>query len=40
MDIIIRKNRQGRLGRIVTQIDKRLRYQPVPETAHTAGAPF
>jgi len=29
MDIIIRKNRQGRLGQITTQIDSQLRYKPV-----------
>ena len=29
MDIIVRKNRQGRLGQITTRIDSRLRYLPV-----------
>jgi replicative DNA helicase len=28
MDIIIRKNRQGRLARVTTKIDQRLRYRP------------
>lgn len=32
MDIIVRKNRQGRLGQITTVIDDRLRYrQLAPE---------
>ena len=29
MDIIVRKNRQGRLGQVTTQIDSRLRYLPI-----------
>jgi replicative DNA helicase len=29
MDIIVRKNRQGRLGQITTRIDSRLRYLPI-----------
>jgi hypothetical protein len=29
MDIIVRKNRQGRLGHVTTRIDSRLRYLPV-----------
>ncbi len=29
MDIIVRKNRQGRLGQVATQIDSRLRYLPI-----------
>lgn len=29
MDIIVRKNRQGRLGQVTTRIDSRLRYLPV-----------
>ena len=29
MDIIVRKNRQGRTGQVTTQIDNRLRYLPV-----------
>jgi replicative DNA helicase len=29
MDIIVRKNRQGRLGHVTTRIDQRLRYLPV-----------
>jgi replicative DNA helicase len=29
MDIIIRKNRQGRLGHVTTRIDDRLRYLPI-----------
>ncbi len=29
MDIIVRKNRQGRLGQVTTRIDSRLRYVPV-----------
>jgi replicative DNA helicase len=28
MEIIVRKNRQGRLGKITTEIDNRLRYRP------------
>ncbi|MGH2886811.1 MAG: DnaB-like helicase C-terminal domain-containing protein, partial [Solirubrobacteraceae bacterium] len=28
MDIIVRKNRQGRLGHVTTRIDSRLRYLP------------
>ncbi len=39
MDIIIRKNRQGRLGRVTTQIDKRLRYQPT-QADQSVKAPF
>ena len=29
MDIIARKNREGRLGQFTTRIDSRLRYLPV-----------
>ena len=29
MDIIVRKNRQGRLGQVTTRIDSRLRYLPI-----------
>ena len=29
MDIIVRKNRQGRIGHVATRIDNRLRYLPV-----------
>ena len=29
MDIIVRKNRQGRLGQVTTRIDARLRHQPI-----------
>jgi replicative DNA helicase len=29
MDIIVRKNRQGRLGQVTTQIDTRLRFLPI-----------
>jgi replicative DNA helicase len=29
MDIIVRKNRHGRLGQMTTRIDSRLRYLPV-----------
>jgi len=29
MDLIVRKNRQGQLGQIVTRIDEQLRYSPV-----------
>jgi hypothetical protein len=29
MDIIVRKNRQGRLGQVTTRIDSRPRYLPV-----------
>ena len=29
MDIIVRKNCQGRLGQVTTRIDSRLRYLPV-----------
>ena len=29
MDIIVRKNRQGRLGQVTAQIDSRLRYLPI-----------
>ena len=29
IDIIIRKNRQGRLGQATTRLDRRLRYLPV-----------
>ena len=29
MDIIVRKNRQGRLGEVATQIDSRLRSLPI-----------
>ena len=32
MDIIVRKNRQGRLGQVTTRIDNRLRYIPVERT--------
>jgi replicative DNA helicase len=32
MDIIVRKNRQGRLGQVTTHIDSRLRYIPVKRT--------
>jgi replicative DNA helicase len=32
MDIIVRKNRQGRLGQVTTRIDRRLRYLPVDRT--------
>jgi replicative DNA helicase len=28
MEIIVRKNRQGRLGTITTKIDSRLRFRP------------
>jgi hypothetical protein len=28
MEIIVRKNRQGRLGMITTEIDSRLRFRP------------
>jgi replicative DNA helicase len=33
MDIIVRKNRQGRLGQIITRIDDRLRYLPIERNA-------
>lgn len=39
MDIIVRKNRQGRLGQITTQIDKRLRYLPVLAAPKDASQP-
>jgi replicative DNA helicase len=29
MDIIVRKNRHGRLGVVTTRIDSRLRYLPI-----------
>ena len=32
MDIIVRKNRQGRLGQVTTRIDNRLRYTSVERT--------
>lgn len=32
MDIIVRKNRQWRLGQATTRIDGRLRYLPVERT--------
>lgn len=32
MHIIVRKNRQGRLGQVTTRIDNRLRYIPVERT--------
>jgi replicative DNA helicase len=32
MDIIVRKNRQGRLGHVTTVIDSRLRYLPIERT--------
>jgi replicative DNA helicase len=42
MDIIIRKNRQGRLGQITTRIDRRLRFLPIAhthlDTAHAGEA--
>ena len=28
-DIIVRKNRQGRLGQLTTRVDERLRYLPI-----------
>jgi replicative DNA helicase len=33
MDIIVRKNRQGRLGQVTTRIDSRLRYLPLDRNA-------
>ena len=33
MDIIVRKNRQGRLGQVTTRIDSRLRYRPLDRNA-------
>jgi hypothetical protein len=36
MDIIVRKNRQGRLGHVATQIDSRPRYLPITLGASTS----
>jgi len=38
LDIIVRKNRQGRLGAITTEIDSRLRYRELNKTAPSLGA--
>ena len=35
MDIIVRKNRQGRLGQVTTRIDNRLRYLPITRESTT-----
>jgi replicative DNA helicase len=40
MDVIVRKNRQGRLGQVTTRIDQRLRYHQVPGNRAGATAPF
>ena len=36
MDIIVRKNRQGRLGQATTRMDRRLRFVPVRPTSDNA----
>ena len=38
LDIIVRKNRQGRLGAITTEIDSRLRYRELNKAAPSLGA--
>ena len=40
MDVIVRKNRQGRLGQVTTLIDKRLRYHRVLAQNVGDTAPF
>jgi replicative DNA helicase len=40
MDVIVRKNRQGRLGQVTTRIDQRLRYHQVPAQRVGDSAPF
>jgi replicative DNA helicase len=41
MDLIIRKNRQGRLGQVMAKIDSRLRFRAIDEQSRAASeAPF
>jgi replicative DNA helicase len=40
MDIIVRKNRQGRLGQITTHVDDRLRYAEAATSDSRSTAPF
>ena len=40
MDIIVRKNRQGRLGQVTTSVDSRLRYAETTPTNPRSAEPF
>jgi replicative DNA helicase len=40
LDIIVRKNRQGRLGQVTTRIDARLRHQPIGHSTSEASFGF
>jgi replicative DNA helicase len=40
MDVIVRKNRQGRLGQVTTHIDQRLRYHQAPGNRAGETTPF